>query len=1147
MKILTLILLLLLSWVSIGQTIEETAKVFWEALDNNNNKVIIEKGEILIKYIDDNNFELDTNFIKIRVFTANSYSSLGLINESLQLNIQTLEMCQKKSGTHHGYSTVVINNIAKNYSSLGDFTKALEFSLTAIDIYEKTLGKEHPSYAIGLSNAAHDYTNIGDFNKALEYDLIALDIKDKTLGKEHPAYVSNLYNLAKDYDNLGNYTQALKFNLLALEARKKTLGKDHPDYARTLISSALNYSSLGSYNKALELSLTALDIRKKNLGKEHPLYANNLIVVASNYSKLSDNNKALELNLLALGIYEKTIGKEHSYYALCISNIAGNHQGLGDFNKALEYKLIALDIYVNAKGKEHPNYSIYLSGIAGSYFDIGNYTKSLEYNLRALEIFEKTLGKEHPDYASSLNNIALVYSDLGEHNKSLEYNLIALEIFEKAYGKEHPDYAACLNNISINYNSLGDYNKSLENKLIVLELAEKIFGKEHPSYALSLNNIALSFSNQGEYRKALEYDLLALNIYKKQLGKEHPSYAHGLSNIGNDYFELDDNNKALSFYLEALNIRGQTLGKNHIENAQNLGKISLNYFKLEKYNKALESRILSCKITLQHFIKNKFGLTPQIQNSFKETIELRFHHLANITYFDDSAISDVYDNWIELNGIIGSDQNRFKEEVQSSEDSLLIQLFDDLKLSQLQLVKFNEMTFQEREEKGIDTESIEKHIAERETELSKRSQSFAEMNRSFSSKDAVKHLNDDEVLIDIVRFPYYDHINNEWSDSVKYLVFILSSQGTTLDYLYIDGGKKLEEEVFANYSSFTSGSNNNGEVKDEMSYEFFWKPISDKIGDNKTVYISLSGIYNNINLNTLYNLETEKYLLEEKDIRIVNSARDFILSKEREKKEYTNTTAALFGYPNYDGISTAISDSNDYLAIYRDLNTFWLDSLNRGGMTAKPLPGTKTEVENITLTFKEKNWNVSTFIGNSASETAVKQIQSPRVVHIATHGYFFDDIPTDKSETRFMGMEKQQLVQDPLLRSGLLFTGANKTLQGEATKGDNGLLSAAEASLLNLRETELVVLSACETGRGEVKNSEGVYGLRKAMSDAGATNTIMSLWKVDDKVTQEFMTTFYSTWLSGKTIREAFNETQLTIKEKYPQPYYWGAFILIGE
>jgi CHAT domain-containing protein len=272
------------------------------------------------------------------------------------------------------------------------------------------------------------------------------------------------------------------------------------------------------------------------------------------------------------------------------------------------------------------------------------------------------------------------------------------------------------------------------------------------------------------------------------------------------------------------------------------------------------------------------------------------------------------------------------------------------------------------------------------------------------------------------------------------------------------------------------------------------------------------------------------------------------LSKESEKKNYTSNTASLFGFPNFDGNTTVSSDTSDLFATTRDLNDFWLDSLTRGGMKAKPLPATKTEVENISSTLKSKGWQVNSFLADNASETNIKKETSPRILHVATHGYFFQDIPLEKDNTRFLGMDRQQVVHDPMLRSGLLLTGANKTLKGETTMGENGLLSAAEASLLDLRETELVVLSACETGKGEVKNSEGVYGLRKAFSDAGAQNIIMSLWKVDDKVTQEFMTRFYEIWLNDKsTIRAAFNKTQLEIKAKYPQPYYWGAFILVGE
>jgi CHAT domain-containing protein len=359
----------------------------------------------------------------------------------------------------------------------------------------------------------------------------------------------------------------------------------------------------------------------------------------------------------------------------------------------------------------------------------------------------------------------------------------------------------------------------------------------------------------------------------------------------------------------------------------------------------------------------------------------------------------------------------------------------------------------------------------------------------------------------------------------------------------------LEHELLDNYKLEAENPNLNAEHTSEKFYNYFWKPIASKIGEAKVIYISLGGVYNNINLNTIYNPETGKYLLEEYDIRIVNSARDFVLNKESEKREYSTNTACLFGFPNFDGNTSVSADTLGLLASTRDLNSFWLDSLTRGGLKAKPLPATKTEVENISATLISKGWKVASYLADNASETNFKSQQSPRVLHVATHGYFFSDIPMDdKDQTNFLGMDRQQLVQDPMLRSGLFFTGVNNTLKGESTKGENGMLSAAEASLLDLRETELVVLSACETGRGEETNSEGVYGLRKAFADAGAQNIIMSLWKVDDKVTQEFMSRFYEIWLNDKTtIREAFNRTQLEIKSKYPEPYYWGAFILVGE
>ena len=869
---------------------------------------------------------------------------------------------------------------------------------------------------------------------------------------------------------------------------------------------------------------------------------------ALGYSNMGNYIRSRDLNLQTIEISEKVFGKGHPDYALILNNIAGNYMELGDYKKGLEYNLLVLEIREKVLGKEHPDYATSLNNIALNYSDLGNYNKALEYNLLAFKIRDKLLGKEHPDYTMSLNNIGGNHLLLGDLDKALEYNLLTLEIREKVFGKAHPKYALSLNNISGNYSLLGDYNKALEYNLLALKIREKVFGKDHPAYARSLNNIAGNYLNLGNYNKALEFNLLTLKIYEKVIGKEHPDYAMSLINIAANYSHLGDYSKALEYNSLAIEIYEKAVGKDHPSYALSLNNIAFNYADLGNYNKALEFLTRSFDVSLNSFSKNKFGLTPAIQSSFKKTIELSIQHLASLSCIESSMISTLHNKWLVINGIIGSDQEQLRRRIELSDDKVLKTLFDELTTSQFQLSKYNELTLVERKENESKIILLEKQITELQSKLNNYSIGFSEMNRTFASRDEVNNLKDNEVLVDIMRFPYYDFKSNIWSDSIKYLVFISSSKDTVADYVYFHKGKELEEINFENYKSQATNVDNKTELKDTSFYNSFWKPIADKIGDAKTIYVSLGGVYNNINLNTLYNPETGKYLLEEKDIRIVNSARDFVLSKEHEKKIYTTNTAALFGFPDFNGNTTVAVDSTDFLASTRDLNSFWLDSLTRGGLKANPLPATKIEVENISLTLKSKGWQVNSYLAENASETNIKKQESPRILHIATHGYFFPDIPIDKDNNRFLGMDRQQVVQDPMLRSGLLFTGANRTLKGEESKGENGLLSAAEASLLDLRETELVVLSACETGKGEVKNSEGVYGLRKAFSDAGAQNIIMSLWKVDDKVTQEFMSRFYEIWLNDKTtIREAFNKTQLEIKAKYPEPYYWGAFILVGE
>jgi CHAT domain-containing protein len=339
------------------------------------------------------------------------------------------------------------------------------------------------------------------------------------------------------------------------------------------------------------------------------------------------------------------------------------------------------------------------------------------------------------------------------------------------------------------------------------------------------------------------------------------------------------------------------------------------------------------------------------------------------------------------------------------------------------------------------------------------------------------------------------------------------------------------------------------------AYKHLWLPISKALPkDIHTIYLSVDGVYNKLNIATLLNPETGKYLFENQNIIQVLSTREVIERKEQEK-ENTETYAALFGYPKYDldakkheVLATRYSRRRDIIP-----SDNLRDSL-RGGQWTQ-LEGTKVEVETINKIMHNNGWKPDEYLGDQALEEAVKSVESPRILHIATHGFFLasEQIAKNYELGRFQqkafGSNVYQAYTDPMLRSGLLFAGANQGINNadKPSKTDNGILTAKEAMQLNLEGTELVVLSACETAKGDIRNGEGVFGLQRAFRVAGARYLIISLWRVDDRATKEMMLLFYTQLIKkGMSVRESYNYAISQMRKKYQHPYYWSAFVLIG-
>jgi CHAT domain-containing protein len=1096
----------------IQQEIEKKTLLFNNFLNQNNAKQSQKVGlELISAYR-----KKTSEFSDEEINNIYEIARICELNDELKdyINVSKFggEKAIEKYGEQNPISIRFLKEICGAYCFLGDFENCMIY-------YEKIIKLQGDTFDIDnffIIYAGHSSYALGQREKSYECYILWLKRQNYYhMSSDDAELVETVINEFKpiafylqDYESCIWANNKL-ISILSGKNENCKLSKAYVDHGEYYIN-VLDLKKAKSYIDSSEMLLPKLCNTELKL-----------LHVKSEFFKLN-NNRDSSLNALKSLINKVDDGE--NYYQN-VADLKGelilNLMSFGRYyeaQKEIDELLLKLEI-------TDPNYALTLTQKCDLNIRVGKFPNSINLVLEYLSQPEI-----NTDYLDILNGVlGISYSLAGRFKESNEYLIPLINKMDTASVTwENVINSGSIHAVASNLLGLNENQEviNLFNQYERFLLQNNLFD---PLVRLSII-ASCAYQNTGDYEKAIalldnakktlkNYSIME-ELYFAVLGAYSDYYLHT-----NQYKQCLTVNEELTPYLSKTN---------ELMLGIILFNSSICHLKLGDYEKSKSTIDEGFQLLNNNYIENAFQLSSKSRIAYKTTLDE--HLVLGAAYAELTNMLPEFlpQFWFNFNGFGYLSNN-------DSQNSLI----KDRKLLQLE---YNSLLESNSDEEAR-LDFLQKEIDKLEVFLN--STTHKELITQITKTRINNALSKNDIYLDIIRLPTNNlelQLIKENNDSIAYLVLILNKDGESVDYILIKNGSEIEKDLLIDYKIESSDKSKATNLKNEVLYNLFWKPIADKIGDAKTIYVSLGGVYNNINLNTIYNPTTGKYLLEEKDIRIVNSARDFVLSKESEKKNYTSNTASLFGFPNFDGNTTVSADTSDILASTRDLNSFWLDSLTRGGMKAKPLPATKTEVENISSTLKSKGWQVKNYLADNASETNIKKEASPRILHVATHGYFFQDIPLEKDKTRFLGMDRQQVVQDPMLRSGLLFTGANRTLKGEESNGENGLLSAAEASLLDLRETELVVLSACETGKGEVKNSEGVYGLRKAFSDAGAQNIIMSLWKVDDKVTQEFMSRFYEIWLNDKTsIREAFNKTQLEIKAKYPQPYYWGAFILVGE
>lgn len=373
---------------------------------------------------------------------------------------------------------------------------------------------------------------------------------------------------------------------------------------------------------------------------------------------------------------------------------------------------------------------------------------------------------------------------------------------------------------------------------------------------------------------------------------------------------------------------------------------------------------------------------------------------------------------------------------------------------------------------------------------------------------------DESCLIEIIRF-------KKWSkdpkrilspNHVEYAILIIPQQGE-MNLIVLPNGEELEGRMAKLYKNTIQF-----QVPEPRLYEVYWADVFKVVKDYKTIFLSPDGIYNIININTLQRAADASYVLDHMNLINLTSPKDLL---NRYADDDSDNEVLLIGYPQYAAVQGESRQASFRGSVIEDL-----EGIKKTEFAT--LPGTLQEIETIDEIIREKNGTTVVLKGTDASETNLKSTTIPEILHMATHGFF-------------IGLENKLV--NPLLKSGLVLAGVNST---GANDRDDGVLTALEIASLDLSRTKLVVLSACETGLGEVKNGDGVYGLQRAFKLAEARFIILSMWKVDDKATMELMSLFYSTLVSTNDVVLSFKTAQKKLREDYPDPFYWGAFKLFG-
>jgi tetratricopeptide (TPR) repeat protein/CHAT domain-containing protein len=1057
-----------------------------------------------------------------------------------------------------------------------------------------------------------------EYEQAITPAVKSRDLRLQILGADHPLYATCLANLAILYGAMGRYQDAEPLYRQSLEIRKRVLGDQHPAYNELLGNLASLYSSIGRYDQAESLLLHVLEARENVVGKDDPSYTQSLNNLGVVYQSMGRYDRSEAIFKSAAETFKRTLGEEHHNYVSALLNLASSYRESGRYLEAEPLQRQVAVTWKKTLGEAHPDYGRSLNGLATLYHVMGRYSEAEPLYRQALEIRRAALGDAHPDYAETLHNLGLLNLQMGQYAVAERFYRQVAEIRRKVGGEEDPLYAQSLANLALVYQST-DRKEQAELLLRqVIDIEKKVLGEEHPSYATTLMNLATLYDEMGRGQQGEPLARLAVEICRKSLGEEHPTCAMSLAILANLYRSIGRHEQAEPLFRQALEIQKRVVGEEHPDYTRTaIGlawvlatrQAAVSELSLRR-SEASALLLASAELQWKHMTRNFTSLTAQQKRQLLSSSQYVQSEMLWILVGQGLGVQASRG----LRGALLTKQLLF--EAARQESSALVAVVSAAPPAWRALWQEREQLRREyatlalraRADAGrpdstprdmVRFRELTERIEQVEQDLRRGNLAYANAARLQQAgvEDVTRAVRPDEALIEYVRY-----------ESSGYGAFVLRGTG---DVVAIDLGaaaaidaavEAFREAVRTSIDEFGAVQPSPARLRrseDAIAQAssalraLVWAPLEQALSGARRVYVAPDGALSLIPFEALARAETAggwKYLVEERELVYLSTGRDLArLALSARSSAAGASTAVLIGNPAFSAtppqMAAAVAGPQP-TRIARAGGASASSTLGTvtAGAARHDVPRTWQQVpllEQLVAQARQQltrlGWTVRTLTNTQAVEETVLDVQAPRLLQFATHGYILDKPATDPE-----GWD------NPLLRSMLLLAGANtwereravfyrvngkmlteaqaraaglsaEQLATSRVELADGILTAYEVTGMNLQGTELVNLTACETGLGEV-TPDGVVGLRQAFLLAGARALTMSMWEVPASETTTQMGDFYERWLGGTAARRAtttrygaFRGAQLAALARARQtsggghPFYWAGTVYVGD